>query len=273
MEAKTLEMIQGMVLASSGIETLARRDRPAVLVPAGYQVEPLERLDDAPWRTRRIYRTTSLGAFLAYFCAASRSGSGSAVYVDPKRMQVEAIIDHDDGWGDHRAYLNLEPTAAYGALVTNDTRDMDQRQFLDFLIDWHPQITFTGDGDESIDPGHAHHAIRHINVAAKADSGHREGDMGRAVSAFAEIEVRAAGDHKLPALLHFRCHPYQGLEERSFVGRIRARISDKGPYLSYRIEAKESEYEVMGQELADQVQAGVAPRTAVHIGTVEHQGG
>lgn len=106
------------------------------LVPDGYSLEDLERLQDRPRRARGTVTVTETASFIAYFNAFK--SKASRIFADRDAPAVTGILDYHDGpeapaWGEHRVVyrppLSEEWTAWRGA----DGKKMSQADFALFL--------------------------------------------------------------------------------------------------------------------------------------------
>ena len=80
--------------------------------------------------------------------------------------------------------------------------------------------------------------------------------------------MTASSKEPIPELVYFKCTPYEGLEERTFVLRVSILTTDDKPRLVLRIQRLQLHVEQMASELAQTVSDQlVAEHIAVVRGT------
>jgi len=238
-------IIDAAVVANGGLSLDTAT--PAILVPNGYSVKPLEHLHARPARFRGHFHTSVIADFASY--VKQHATGESAGFVDPDSMKAHVLFDLGSaklpGHIEHHAALQLKPTAEYAALIQASSSVFTQRELTDWIEDWAPQITAkTATGDDmslvtAID------SIRRMRIEAKSERGSEVSDVGAKRSAIEEIEAKSQGE--LPYGFTFNCTPYHNLNP--ITARLRLSVLTGDDKLKFRL--RWMQREAQQQEIAD----------------------
>lgn len=233
------------------------------LIPPGYKLESLEKAMDAPARFRGRFSTEEPAAFVDYL--ATHVDELSAVFVDQFDMRAKAIIDHGSAvaplWRDHIADLKLEETPELQALRQLALIPRSQRDLLDFIADWHPQLTFSS--SEYADPGDmsattAAARLQKIEASIKTDATSEETQTAQSRS----LAERRAVSGKPPVVMLLSTEAYVGLSMRTVAARMAYVVNAKGETeIRIRILATERLKRACAEELIRIVESGMPRKT------------
>lgn len=241
-EAHTIER------ANENVRAMAGTGSAVVALPDRYSTHDLEKFLPQRRRARGRMSTTSVDDFAAY-CVTHRE-PGATVFIDANKMRAVSVLNlgtpQQPGHADNQAVLELEQTAAYKALRFACNSHKSQATLAEFLEDW-PDAVQAFANSEQIPAPKANAAIRKITIESLRKLESEEQQLSATRSAFES--VAATSTEKLPTHLYFRCVPYAGLTERTFVLRLAIHTGDRAPQLSLRIVNEELHSEQMAQEL------------------------
>lgn len=241
MHIDTLNRIAEMALQANKANVLAEHTPALVL---DNKVVSIEHLQEGRSRFRGKFNTTVLSEYVSYL----KANPGGVGFIDPKKCAASTFINLGDkkapGHADWVAKLDLEPTAAYAALLGIEGVPQSQRALAEWIEDWAAVITAEKDG-EAMSLSLATTAIRNISIDAKKSVTSEDRDFGATKSALEEIEARAKGG--MPTRLILRASPYPGFCEREFHLRTAIITGDK-PHITLRIVGKEAQAEDIAAE-------------------------
>jgi uncharacterized protein YfdQ (DUF2303 family) len=121
-----------------------------------------------------------------------------------------------------------------------------QREAAEFLEDWQPAIELFKDAARVPTPLGIE-AVRSITIEAQRKGTNTEQSLGIQRSTFESVQ--AGSEKPLPTHIYFKCVPYQGLGERTFVLRLGV-ITGEPLKVVLRIINREQHDEEMAAELA-----------------------
>ena len=102
-----------------------------------------------------------------------------------------------------------------------------------------------------------------VESTRKIDS--EDGNMNRKMSAMEQVEAKT-GDIKISSI-EFKCIPFNGLEERTFIMRLSSTTNDN-VNLKLRISQLESEQEALTEEFKDKLEESLSGSdVSFYIGT------
>ena len=244
---RELQEARAIEQANESIIT-AVEDAGIVALPDRYSTHDLEKFLYVRRRARGRMTTTSVDDFAAY-CVTHRT-LGATVFIDAGKMRAVGVLNlgtpQVPGHADNLAVLDLEETAAFKALMQARSGHKSQATLAEFLEDW-PDAVQAFANSEQITAPKAIAAIRKITIESLRKLESEEQQLSATRSAFES--VAATSTEKLPTHLYFRCVPYAGLTERTFVLRLAIHTGDRAPQLSLRIINEELHSEQMAQEL------------------------
>lgn len=228
-----------------------------IALPEEFSVHDLEKQFKYRRRARGQYQTPYIASLCEYI--STHAESGATVFVDPARMQAQAVLNLGSpdlpGHADNLANLALTRTAAYTALqsVANGA-GQKQQTIAEFLEDWVGSIQCFNEAGTIAAP-RAVAAVRKITVEAlrKQESEEQSLSATRGVLE----SVSASSTEPLPTTIYFKCQPYAELTERNFVLRLGILTGDKAPAITLRVIKPEEHAEQMAQELVQLISAGL----------------
>lgn len=263
MDKTTIEKIESLVLA--GAQPLAT-PFPAMLIPNGVSIKSLECFQPLRNRFRGSFETSVLSEFAAYVRANPKKGAG---FIDDDIALAAKVFFNlgdaaDPGHADWTATLNLQPTAAWAALMAIDGKRLSQRELAEWIEDWSDNMAALNSADDAMHLSMAIAAIRNITISAKTEVGHSEKDFGAARTALEDIEAKSAGG--LPKFLVFEAQPALGFQARTVRLRV-AVITGEKPALTLRIVGKEALLEDMRREFRELVLREIGDAAVMTIGS------
>ena len=231
------------LLLSNAVATVGTRvtglDGVMAVVPEGFKLQSLEKLEKQRHRFRGALTTSSLADFVTY--VKERAEKATHGFVDKDNMSCRVIFNLGDstlpGHGDDTATLRLEPTAAYAALQRIAGKNLTQKDLAEWMEDWREFLEAITPTDEVMNLVQAIAAVRNITIKASSERTNVEGNFNAQRSAMDQIE--AASQDTLPASLIFSCAPYDGLPLRHFVLRLSVLTGEAKPILKPRWVAEE----------------------------------
>jgi uncharacterized protein YfdQ (DUF2303 family) len=231
----------------------------------GVELESLERYQPARDRFRGTMTTESIEDFATY----ANSKSENTTYINAQDMNAKAFFNlgnHDSaGHGDDVASIRLKPTAAFRALTRINDSKLGQKEAAEFIEDWQANvIEITGDLGENITVKVAANALRNVTVSATQTQEHGEHNFGRERSA--RESIQAETKNARPNFVHFRCVPYAGLPERTFIFRVGILTSSE-PKVVLRVINLETHEEEMAQEFKDILTEKLDESANVYVGS------
>lgn len=236
--------------ANHNVREMAGEESAVIALPNNFATHDLERYLSQRRRARGRMSTTSVNDFAAY--ATTHREPGASVFIDAVKMRATGVLNlgtpDQPGHADNQAVLELEQTAAYKAMRFACNGHKSQQTLAEFLEDWPDAVQAFAAG-EQIAASKAVAAIRKITIESLRKLESEEQQLSATRSAFES--VAATSTEKLPTHIYFRCVPYAGLDERTFVLRLAIHTGDRAPQLSLRIVNDELHAEQMAQELCD----------------------
>lgn len=256
------------ISAAAGAITDALDDGQAIAaLPSDFKLHDLEQYMPQRRRARGTMETSVIEDFGNY--VGSYNLPGSACFVDPQKMQAIAVLNlgttDAPGHADDIAKLALRATAAYTALrKITEAGATTQRAVAEFMEDWPGELTFYREG-ATLTPPQAIAAVRDITIEHLKKQGSSDQQLSAERSSFEKIA--AAGDLPLPTHVYFKCVPYLGLTERTFVMRLGLQTGGQAPAISLRIATLERHAEEMAIELANLTRQTLSDQVPVLVGS------
>ena len=260
------ELAQGATAPYINMET------PFQTIPKDWKLESLEPYLHRPIRHRNTYTTGDLDSFISYIGDQESNNSTSVIYIDPDEMAATAILDHGTpeapSFGAHRAILAMKKTPEFQALLNRNCIPFTQQDFIDWVQDWEPILTFQKDG-KPVEIKQVLAAVRRLTITAKRAATSQVSDYKTEKTALQSVEIEADDKLALPDTLTMTCAQYDSLEETRIDCRMYARTGDE-PQILYRIIGLERHM----KDAAEQLQARISAETPslIYLGTVIHQG-
>lgn len=225
-------------------------DLLAAVVPDGYRVElanvaaALEKYRKTPRRVTGTARFTDTPSFLAYF--GKHGSPDSEVYGDVTAGTITAVLnaparpDDESGdctpaWGDHRAVLELRPSAAWQAWVAKDFTTtgtlMTQTGFAEHVEDRSPDFV-TPDAATMLEV--AQTFVQTTGVKFESSQRLADGQTRFAYMETVEAKAGQRGTLDVPSRFELRLTPWRGVALAVPVtARLRSRATGDGLKLGY----------------------------------------
>lgn len=236
--------------AAARVEVYTARDTAAdvlaAVVPTGYHIatvdlaSKLAHLRTGPLRVTGTATLRDTASWMAYF---GKHGDGeSEVYGDVKTSTVTAVLNapsgvDDPGWGDHRAILALEHSAAWSAWVSRDGALLPQVAFAEHVEDRSPDFV-TPDAATMLELAQTFQQ----NTAVKFESSQRLSD-GQTRFQFMETSEAKAGQRgqiDVPSSFEIKILPWRGVAIAvPLTARLRSRATGDGLRLGYVLDRLE----------------------------------
>lgn len=257
---------QAIIAADTAIASAFAKSDGLVALPDHFKLHDIEAMMPGRRRARGAMHTPLLADFAEYVKA--NKVQGSAVFVNPDRMQAVAVLNlgtvYAPGHADDLAVLAEDMTAEYKALLAiADGRGRAQRDIAEFLEDWEPHITCR-DGETMLPTVRAIAAVRRMTIEALRKQETAEQSLSAEQSTFESIA--ATSKEPLPTFITFTCGAYAGLAPRAFVMRMGVGTGGDKPMLQLRIINHELHKQEMARELAQNVREVLGHVLPVAVG-------
>lgn len=257
---EALQKAEAIECASAALSNV-HLTHSSLALPADFTVHDLEKFMPVRRRMRGTHATWCLDAFAEYVRQHNDDGM---VFVGDN-LSATAVLNlgnnEHPGHTDHRAELTLKIQQPYAALLDLAKRGaVSQREFAEFLEDWHTHITLQSNGNEmALNTGIA--AVRKLTVAQSKKAEHTTQALSQSRSTFEQIE--ATSDNPLPTLMVFTCQPYHPLQTYSMAGRISVLTQGADTVaLKLNLICHDEKRDQMAAELADLVREKLATSNA-----------
>ncbi len=239
----------------------------ALVLPSDFQTHDFERFLQTRRRARGTMTTSSVPAFADYI--KTHAEEGATCFIEQDKMTAVAVLNlgvpDAPGHADNRAVLAPKKTAAYLSLLkVAHGRGITQKEAAEFLEDWPALIQCFNEGEE-VTPPKAIAAIRKITIEGLKKLESAEQQLSASRSTFEQ--VTASSTETLPTFIYFKCVPFHGLIERTFVLRLGILTGGQTPSIALRIINAEKHDEDMAAELAYLVAESIGDATPVLVGS------
>lgn len=267
------ELTKAEAIASAN-RALTHQLDSLVALPEEFKLHDLEPYLTYRRRQRGLMVTSALKDFAAY--CETHADTGASVFVDADSMTATAVLNlgspDEPGHADNRARLELRKTAAYQALLqhTQAGRALGQAVAAEFLEDWADLVECYTDDGATTKTTYAVAAIRKLTIEAMRKLESSEQSLSASRSAFESVQATSAAP--IPTAIHFRCQPYHGLAERTFVLRLGVQTGGDKPTIVLRVIKAEQHAEEMAQQLAELVRSELGEVCQVALGTYNPKG-
>lgn len=243
----------GIYQAVNAVAKAFKDNKAAVALPEKYKIHDLEPYLDNRRRARGTMTTESVADFSKY--VREHKEAGASVFVEADSMQAVAVLNlgtpTTPGHTDNRAKLVMRKTAAYTALKAHASgQGMTQAKAAEFMEDWQDLIECYADS-EAMGTHKAIAAVRDITIEAAKKVESQEQQLSATRSALES--VKASSKHTLPTHIYFKCEPFAGLQERTFVLRLGIQTGTDKLGVVLRIVKQEAHDEEMANEFARKV--------------------
>jgi len=262
---EALQLVLANAIAAAGTRITGSAGAMAV-VPEGFKLQSLERLETHRNRFRGALTTSSFADFVTY--VNGRADAQTRGFVDKDNMSCRVIFNLGDtdlaGHGDDTATLAMQPTAAYAALQRIAGERLSQKDLAEWMEDWRDFLKAVTPDDEDMNLVQAIAAVRNITIKASSERTSVEGNLNASRSAMDQVE--AASQDTLPGSLIFTCPPYDDLSQRNFVLRLSVLTGEAKPVIKLRWVAEQQVREEIAQEFKDLLGSDITS-TDLTIGT------
>lgn len=264
-----LSKAQAIAAARDSMLNAHANTEDLVALPEEFKVHDLEQYMLMRRRARGTMTTQALGDFGAY--VKTHAEAGATIFVSPESMNARAVLNlgtkEVPGHADNRAEFAPPKLAAYLALLKIHISTLNQQDAAEFLEDWIGQWQGFHDSDQ-LTPAATIAAVRNVKIEELRRAETSVGQLSAERSAFDQIKA-SSGANKLPTHIYFKCVPFLGFEERTYVLRLAVRTGGANtvPTLTLRIVNNEAHAEALGQELATKVRAEIGEALPVHLGS------
>lgn len=256
------------IAAASDAVVLALESAGAVALPSDITVQDLEKFQPTRRRARGRMTTSSIDAFAEYVRAHAEEGA--CVFVAQSGMEAVAVLNlgvpEAPGHADNTAALTAQRSAPYFALQQITNAPKSQKEIAEFMEDWGDYVGCEGDDGQPMDMRLVVAAIRRMTIEQITRLQAESQSLSESRTAFDQVKASAT-DGKLPERIWFDCRPYMGLAARCFHMRLSVITGAKDPQLRLRIINQEQHDEEMADEFAGLVQAALAGKVPVRLGT------
>lgn len=259
-------------LAKAEAITAGKKANPAeatLALPNDFTLHDVEKFMPARRRARGTMITSAIEDF-AQFATRHAFDGAAAVFVNGPQMAAMAVLNiytgaGDPGHCDFKAELKAQITAPHKAMRSMLQRPLSQQQLAEFLEDWPPHIVCLSPDGQAIVAARAIAAVRRITIEGLRKVESQTQQLSQDRTTFES--VKATSTDPLPAFVAFKCAPYFGLDERTFVMRLSIRTGDKDPALGLHLVNGEQHDDDMAQELAQRVRNVIGNAMPVMVGS------
>lgn len=246
--------------------SLPKTHIPTVALPEGVSIKSLELFQESRSRFRGNLSTNSIRDFADY--SIKVEGKSAAGFVDQDKMNCTIFFNlgttAEAGHADHKAILQLKPTALYTAVQKIAGQSLTQRNLAEWLEDWRDALTITDENGIAMTAALAIAAVRDIKMKATSERQHTEGNFSAASSAMDAIE--AAAKDRTPHDIKVHVTPYEGLPSVEIILRLSI-ITGEKPLLKPRWVGEEKQREEIARSFKDVLTQEVGGSATLTIGT------
>jgi len=277
MDKTAIEAIQTLAHAQLINTELGRNENAQSIqmaLPNGYTVIDTEQYEKCPNRFRGQFTTHLISDFVDY--TNSNGSANTGIFVNTDKSTATAVINMGSSsapeWGDHKASLTLKKTPEFAKLLANIDTKLDQLAFIDLVEDYPECFSFIDGTDDTkmMALPTAIAAIRKLTVSQASETTIEASDFAANLSSTDKIEFKAQGNTP-PKGFFFICHPYEGLSEVRFEGRLRAISDGKEVKLKYRILALDRIIDDIGVEFKEHLKANIIATDRFYCGDMAYQ--
>ena len=203
------------------IKEVNNTDFPVVSKSKSLELENLEEFQKCKNQFTGTFNTSVIDDFVAYL----KAHQGDNCFINKNGMTAKTVLDLGDndnpGHGKHKAVLSLESTAAF--LSLNDMRNErhNQKDLVEWLIDWKDHVVFNDENGKPVEFKKAITAIRNITLESANKKVSDVQHFSEKKSSMENVEASTSSeDGTLPSYIIFKCHPYEGINQFEFNLRI-----------------------------------------------------
>ena len=193
---------------------------PIVALPNTFDVASLEHYLPSPIRFRGRFQTSSLSQFVKYI--ERHKENDTLVFIDDTGGSARSIIDlgtpEKPGNFKHIVNLQLKETAPFKALKAIEGRDLNQKDWAEWIEDMRSYLTIPEDPSGGSIAALVS-KVRSVTIDQKRESSSDVGDYSAARSEIETIDAKSKNG-ELPSRIVFTCSPYHELPEQRYVLRM-----------------------------------------------------
>ncbi len=233
-EGSTVREISALTAATLKAST----DIPSVIVPDGYSLQSMEKLQLAPSRIRQKVNLISPGSLIAYI--QQFRDERTAVFADKTTTSITAVLDYHQSatsanWGDHKAEYNCPFSDDWREWKSSDKVKMDQGDFGEFLENHIHNIAPVGDDYKGPSGTELLEMVLAFQETRKAEfKSVRRLNDGTYQMAFSD-EKSGSGNTSLPEKISLAIAPFHNGQPYQLDARIRYRLRDGQLILWYEL--------------------------------------
>lgn len=240
-------------------------------------VESFEKFAASPHRQRGTTKVIDIGSFVNMVNRVSDPDT-TVLFADEDSGSVTAVVNYDEGWGDHRVVLDLQAAPEWEHWRDADSKLMRQVAFAEHIEDGLSSIVSPPAAD-LMELAQTFQAKRELQF----ESGTRlqSGDVKFRYHEETKAGAGQAGDLEVPEVFQLSLPVYRGGASFPITARLRYRITSEGLALGYKLDRPDELVQAAFQEnvtstaealasflvVSGPAPAAVAPQSA----TVQHQ--
>lgn len=231
--------------------------QPYAVVPDGWRLTDLENTLPRPTRLRRKHALHTPDALISYATQFATILQGTTLFLtaradDLTTARLQIVFDHGSAaspeWADHRATVDLRPTAEWKVWTMANKAKFAQFDFAAFLEDNLPDIE-TPDGATMLE------ICRTIEATSKGHfrATRRETDGSTTISYSDDVDIQAASTLTVPQTFTIAVAPWQGSDRYNIECRLRVRVDKGAMAMWYDMVRPEKVLEHAFAEIVDKV--------------------
>lgn len=199
------------------------------------------------------------GSLIGYYDKHSIEGA-TETFADITNARITAVINSHEadyaGWGDHKAVLQLRPTADWLEWTGNNEKWLKHPNLADF-VEKHLTNFVAPEGATVLEIVQEFRAIR-ANSSVRFDSSQRVKSGQTRITYHETIEAKAGatGSIDIPDVLTLAIQVYEHGETVGVTARLRYQISDGTLYLGYLLDRPTDVLRSVFQTVCDEVSGG-----------------
>lgn len=251
--------------------TSAGTKSTVIALPEDFLLKDLESFMPNRDSFRAVMETQVIGEFVRYNEQYSVDGE-SQCFIDVDVMSAKSIFDlggtEKAGHCRHKSILTLKKTALYIDVLKFNNTAHPQRDAAEWIEDHAEYLEAYDTEGQKMDIASVSVAIRNLTVSREQGRTSAEEDFAARQSEYDNVAIKTKDGLAMPAVLKFKCEPYNGLTLRAF--ELRHSIIEKGgkPFVNFRIKMLEKHQEDMAVEFKEILDAKLAEVIPVYIGTL-----
>lgn len=270
MDKSAIQQIQQSAIQGQLVKHLESKETrvPLLVAPDNFEVKDLEQYMEYRSSYRFTFQTKSIKDFIQYGEDFDRVGA--LCFVDSSNMGARTVFDlgtlEEPLHQQHKAFLSLDKTAAFLALLDVNGNRMSQKQASDFIEDWADDIVIFNTSGDAMSPTQAANSLRDLTIETARSINTKIGDYSETMSAMEKVEAK--NKDSLPGEIKFTCTPYLHLKKQVFKIRVSLITSGDRPALVFRIIKLESIQEEIAEEFKSMLVEGFdGLKVNVYIGS------